>query len=164
MSLLELFLKKLSFTKLCLALCVIVAFTAGLYTAKQLKYDFQTVDGQKFSHDDLRGNTIVVNYFAQWCAPCLREIPELNEFHHQSPKNVQLFAISYDALSEEKLLEIKKKYNIEFPVISRLDTGFGFDKPQYLPATFIIKPNGELAGQLLGEQTLQTLNEAVSVY
>lgn len=150
--------------KISTAALLIIAFVAGLYVADQFRYDFTTLDGTKYKHRNLAGKTIVVNYFAQWCAPCLREIPELNEFHHQLPENVKLFAISYDSLSEQELEQIKQKYDIRFPLIGQIENGFGFDKPDFLPATFIIKPNGEVAGKLLGEQTVQSLNEAVSVY
>lgn len=140
------------------------AFAGGLFSYSLLSYDFKTLDDKSYKHSDLEGSIVVVNYFAEWCAPCLREIPELNEFYHQAPENVKLFAVSFDNLSNEKLREIQVKYNIEFPLISEIVTDFSFDKPQYLPATFIIKPNGELAGQLLGEQTIATLNEIISAF
>ncbi len=138
----------------------IMALSAGLYVANSLKYDFKTLDGEQYSLSDLKGQTLVINYFAQWCAPCLREIPELNEFYHQAPESVRLFAVSYDNLSEQELTSLKQKYNIEFPIISQVEQPFPFERPQYLPATFIIKPSGELAGQMLGEQTVKTLTEA----
>lgn len=148
--------------KLLFVIVLLAAMTAGVAVFSMFKYDFSTLNGQKYKHSDLTGQVIVVNYFAQWCAPCLREIPELNEFHHQAPQNVKLFAISYDNLSLEQLIEIKRKYNIEFRLINQLNTPFKFEKPAYLPATFIIKPNGELAGQLLGEQTVKSLNDATT--
>lgn len=146
---------------LCLLLAVI-AFTGGLLAYRFISYDFTTLDDKKYKHSELIDSVVVVNYFAEWCAPCLREIPELNEFYHQAPNNVKLFAVSFDNLSDEKLREIKAKYNIEFPLVSDISTPFLFEKPQYLPATFIIKPNGELAGQLLGEQTVSSLNDVIN--
>lgn len=140
----------------------LLALSAGIYVANSLKYDFKTLDGNQYSFDQLKGQTIVINYFAQWCAPCLREIPELNEFYHQAPDSVTLFAVSFDELSEQALREIKEKYNIAFPIIAQIEHDFPFDRPEYLPATFIIKPSGELAGQLLGEQTVQSLTQATS--
>ena len=75
-------------------------------------------------------------------------------------RTVRLYVIPN--LTPEKLTEIKQKYNIEFPLIGKVKTPFNFEKPAYLPATFIIKPNGIVAGQLLGEQTVTSLNEAVN--
>lgn len=145
-------------------LLALVAFLAGLWASNQLSYDFKTLDGTKYKHSSLEGDIVLVNYFAEWCAPCLREIPELNEFYHQAGDKVKLFGVSFDNLSEEQLSALKNKYNIEFPLISIFEAEFAFDKPQYLPATFIIKPSGEVAGQLLGEQTSKSLHEAISAF
>ena len=147
-----------------LGLLALTAFLAGLWVSNMLSYDFKTIDGKTYKHSNLKGKIVLVNYFAEWCAPCLREIPELNEFYHQAGDKVKLFAVSFDNLNEKQLHEIKNKYNIEFPLISSFETEFAFDKPQYLPATFIIKPSGELAGQLLGEQTSKGLQEAISAF
>ena len=44
------------------------------------KNDIEVFNGTNTSIDKLNGNWIVVNYWADWCAPCIKEIPELNEF------------------------------------------------------------------------------------
>ncbi len=142
-------------------ICALFAAIAGVFIAQFLSYDFKTLEGNKIKHNELSEQVVIVNYFAEWCAPCLREIPELNEFFHQKGANVKLFAISYDQLPHEKLKVIQEKYNIEFPLIQEIINPFPFKRPDFLPATFIIKPNGELAGQLYGEQTVQSLQEAV---
>ena len=145
--------------------CVLVfAFVAGLGVKSYTSYDFVTLEGQKQSFSHLNEKTLIINYFAEWCAPCLREIPELNAFNAQKSDEVVLFAVSFDALSEQELAALKKKYGIEFPLITYFKSELPFEKPQYLPATFVIKPGGELAGQLLGEQTVESLNEAISEF
>ncbi len=144
-----------------IATLLIIAFVAGLGLSYLMRYDFKTLDDTSYKLSSLKGDVVIVNYFAEWCAPCLREIPELNEFYHQKPKNVHLFAISYDDLSNDELTALVEKYSIAFPIISDVVTPFPFSKPDFLPATFVLKPNGELAGQLLGEQTLDALFEAV---
>lgn len=138
-----------------------IAFIAGLGLSYSMRYDFKTLDDTRYKFSSLKGDVVIVNYFAEWCAPCLREIPELNEFYHQKPQNVHLFAISYDNLTSEQLTALEAKYAIEFPIINHINTPFPFSRPDFLPATFVLKPDGELAGQLLGEQTIEALFEAV---
>lgn len=145
-------------TLICALLLVISAYY--LNAAKQ--YDFKTLQGESYEHADFENGVLIVNYFAEWCAPCLREIPELNAFHQQAPKNVHLFAVSYDNLSTEKLNSLVQKYTIQFPIIQELKIPFKFDKPQYLPATFIVGKDGKVVKQLLGEQTVTTLNKAIA--
>ncbi|MGB3727506.1 MAG: TlpA disulfide reductase family protein [Glaciecola sp.] len=138
-----------------------LALVAGISLAYINQTDFTTISGEQYKHSDLSDKIVIVNYFAEWCAPCLREIPELNTFYKQKPSNVALFGVSYDNLTTDQLIALKQKYDIEFDLINAINTPFVFEKPQYLPATFVINKDGEMAGQLLGEQTAQGLLEAI---
>ena len=130
-----------------------------LFHASQ-QYDFATLGGQKYQWQDFEGQLTVVNYFAEWCAPCLKEVPELNTFNNwaEQQSNVQLFAVSYDALADEKLAEIQQKYAMEFALLLPSQTNnIPIDKPAYLPATYVVLPDGNVSPPLLGEQTAERL-------
>lgn len=142
-------------------LAALVAIIAGGAFYQLNQSDFTTLDGAKHKHTDYRGQYIIVNYFAEWCAPCLKEVPELSKLNKTKPDNVILFAVSYDNLTDEKLGEIKDKYDMDFPLINNITTPFPFERPQYLPATFIINPDGSLKGQLFGEQSAENLLSAI---
>ncbi len=68
------------FKKLIFVSCGLAAAIAGFYLSLSLKSDFTTVEGQSYQWQDFKGQYLVVNYFAEWCAPCLKELPELNQF------------------------------------------------------------------------------------
>ncbi|MGQ8363743.1 TlpA family protein disulfide reductase [Glaciecola sp. 1036] len=140
----------------------IVALSTGFFIYSTQAYDFRTLDNKKYSFDDFTGDYVIVNYFAEWCAPCLKEVPELVLFQNQKQSDVHLFAVSYDTLSEQKLSSIKQKYNMAFPLVAEVKTAFPFEKPQYLPATFVIRPDGSVAGKLFGEQTAQSLIDSIN--
>jgi peroxiredoxin len=137
-----------------------LALITGVFAYQSQQFDFATLEGDRYRWDSMRGDWIVVNYFAEWCAPCLKEVPELNAFYKlaQSRGNVSLFAVSYDPLSHSDLSDIKDKYKMQFPVLDPENTKFmPIAKPQYLPATFIISPDGKVSKPLLGEQTVKSL-------
>lgn len=140
------------------------ALALGIAYQVHNRYDFTTLDGSTYQFKELQGKWVIVNYFAEWCAPCLREIPELNEFKAliDTNESAVLFGISYDAMQDHELSLIAQKYNIEFPLINNVETTLPFETPQYLPATYLIRPDGTLAGQLLGEQSVKSLQEAIT--
>lgn len=149
--------------KTILILVCLLAVATGLFTFKYFQVDFQTLSGDKYRWQQLEGQWVVVNYFAQWCAPCLKEIPELNKFDEYAVKqaDVSLFAVSYDPLSAKELAELRDKYQMQFDLISTVYSNMPNQRPRSLPATFLISPQGDVIKQLSGEQTAETLQQAI---
>lgn len=141
----------------------LLALVLGLLFHTYQRNDFEDSQGNGYQWRTLRDQVVVVNYFAEWCAPCLKEIPELNTLHAWSltQDDVTVMAVSYDHLSVAEVNALRAKYDIRFPVI--VDTGVDFPvkAPQYLPATFFVNA-GETSPPLLGEQTFETFVEAVN--
>ena len=54
------------------------------------KNDIEVFNGSNTNLDKLQGNWVVINYWADWCAPCIKEIPELNEFANEN-KDILLY-------------------------------------------------------------------------
>ena len=133
-----------------------LSLSAGILFHISAQKDFHTIDGTSHNWRDFDQQWVVVNYFAEWCAPCLKEIPELNQFANNY--NVPLFAISFDGEPDLKMQEISKKYNMEFTVISaEPPPKLPVIKPRALPTTYILNPQGELEKTLQGEITYQSL-------
>jgi thiol-disulfide isomerase/thioredoxin len=140
--------------KLALLFLFIVPLVVGVLVYQSQQFDFETLEGETHAWSDMKGEWVVINYFAPWCAPCLREMPELNALANALPSNTRLFAINYDRLSREDLANIVTKYDIKLDVIfAQQDTILPINKPAYLPATFIIGPDGEVKETIMGEVT-----------
>ena len=118
--------------KALLALLAVCAVVAGLSVNLLFKVDFVTLDGESKQWRDLHGQWVVVNYFAQWCAPCLREIPELNEFYREN-QQIAMFAVSFDTLNQQQLLALREQHNIEFPILAEISATPWQQMPKTLP-------------------------------
>jgi thiol-disulfide isomerase/thioredoxin len=145
-----------------IVLACIVALSMGVMVNLANRVDFTTLDGQDYRWQNLQGRWVVVNYFAEWCAPCLREIPQLNQFYAENKGQLAMFAVSFDPLSHEQLLGIKSKYEIQFPVIASFAAEMPMPPPKNLPVTFLIRPDGSVAKQLFGEQSAESLSAALA--
>ena len=76
--------------------------------------NIKVFDGSDTSLSKLNGNWIVINYWADWCAPCIKEIPELNEFAKEN-EDLFVYTFNFDHLEIEDLAPLAKKFNISVP-------------------------------------------------
>ncbi len=118
--------------------------------------------GKVVNFDDLQGRWVLINYWAIWCAPCRKEIPDLNEYARNNSDNVAVYGVNYDGVQGNALDEQVKSLNIKFDTFL-LDPRFRWDlvKSDILPETLIINENGELRHRLIGPQTIADLSELI---
>lgn len=111
--------------------------------------------GQKVEAQRLDKQWKVVNYWAQWCAPCRTEIPELNALAEQLKGHpVEVFGVDFDGTQGALLSKSSEELGIKFTVLAQDPAPFfALPRSQALPATYIIDDKGKLREQLLGEQT-----------
>ena len=121
--------------------------------------DIEIFNGPDTNLNKLNGNWIVINYWADWCAPCIKEIPELNEFAKEN-NDLLVFTFNFDQLDEDDLKPVAQKFNIEVPsLVTHPRDIWGIQTPPAVPATFFINPDGDLALSLFRPQTKDDLNK-----
>ena len=106
----------------------------------------------------------VVNYWAQWCGPCRKEIPELNKLSSDNTNNaLQVLGVDFDDHSHAKTLAIAKKMGIEFSIL-KIDQVEKLDLPHpvALPCTYILSPDNQILKVMYGEQTQDSLLKTLS--
>lgn len=115
--------------------------------------------GRKVAVERLEGQWLVINYWAQWCAPCRTEIPELNQLDVElRDQSVWVIGVNFDALQGEKLSQATEEMGITFTVLAQ-DPAERFQLPhnEVLPVTYLIDPSGRMRERLLGEQSAEGL-------
>ena len=125
------------------------------------KNDIEVFNGANTNLANLNGNWVVINYWADWCAPCIKEIPELNEFASEN-RDLKVYTFNFDQLEIDDLEPIANRFNILVPsLITHPRDIWGIQTPPAVPATFFINPNGELSLSLFRPQTKDELNKII---
>jgi thiol-disulfide isomerase/thioredoxin len=85
------------------------------------------------------GEWLFVNYWAEWCKPCIEEIPRLNAFHREQAGKARVVMVNFDGASGAALQEQAKALGIETTIFEGEPSArFGFRKPEVLPSTYVI--------------------------
>lgn len=110
---------------------------------------------QPVSAKSLAGKWLIINYWATWCRPCAKEIPEFNALSQTlEAKQVRIIGVNFDGLQGAELRQASEQMGIGFTVLAQDPAErFGIEPSQVLPITHIVDPKGRVRASLAGEQT-----------
>ena len=122
-----------------------------------------TLDGATYDLADRRGTWVVVNFWATWCAPCLKEMPELSALDAMN-EHIEVVGLAYEDIEVDAMREFLADHPVVYP-IAILDTYYppaDFDTPRGLPMTWLIAPDGRVAHKVLGPVTAREIEDAIA--
>ena len=119
-------------------------------------------DGTHADWSHWEGRAIVLNYWAEWCAPCRHEIPELNALHRERAETgTVILGVNYDGITGARLTELVERMGIEFPVLVEDPMHrWDYPRPEVLPTTVIVDAHGDVREILVGPQTRDSIRAA----
>ena len=122
---------------------------------------FERPEGGELAMAALRGRPLLINFWATWCPPCLRELPAIDRFHHEyGPRGWQVVGLAIDGPTpvREFLTRVKVGYPIGLAGLVGTDLVIKLGNAQGgLPFSVLIDSGGRLARRKLGETSLKEL-------
>ncbi|MDG2526379.1 TlpA disulfide reductase family protein [Stenotrophomonas sp. HITSZ_GD] len=132
-------------------------------TAEQPALKLPTVDGKTYDLAEHRGKWVVINFWATWCGPCLKEMPELSALHAMR-NNVEVVGLAYEDIEPAEMQEFLKAHPVAYPIaiVDTYQPPADFAVPRGLPMSYLIGPDGKVAKQFLGPVEARDIEAAIT--
>ncbi|SET38313.1 Peroxiredoxin [Salinibacillus kushneri] len=126
-------------------------------------FTLQTIDGKQVQLSDFIGQKVMLNFWATWCKPCQKEMPEMQTFHEKFGDKMKILAVNVTGYetSKDNVKDFIDEFNLSFPIPLDQDLKVSVDQYQLFnfPSTFFINTKGEVVEKYSGSITLETLEE-----
>lgn len=127
----------------------------------------QDLQGNSLSLSSYKGKVLILNFWATWCPPCRREIPDFIEAYKDlKDKGLEILGVSVDDLSAEALRDWTQKAGMNYPVAMATAKIIADYQPgEFIPATIVIDRRGRIRyrqSSLMDKETLLRLFEEYS--
>lgn len=120
-------------------------------------FQLESFDGKSHSLRDFHGTPVLLNFWASWCPPCRKEMPDLQRFHEQYGARIRVLGINWDH-ERPKARTFLESHGITFP---NLFDGEGKVFVRYrlrgLPTSFWVDASGVIRGMWRGAMSMETM-------
>jgi peroxiredoxin len=113
-------------------------------------FTLPATDNTPFTFSDFKGKYVLVNFWAHWCGPCVKEFPAMQNLYDElKDENFEIVAI-HAGPAQGRVMPFIEKYNINFKVV--IDPSMsvqGWNVP-VLPVSYLVNPEGQMVYEALG--------------
>lgn len=130
-----------------------------------VNFEFPDLQGNLRSLSNFRGKLVVLNFWATWAAPCMREIPNLERLNRKYHNNgLQVLGVAVVSKKED-IAPKAEQLNITYPVLyGNKEVIAAYGSFSDLPTTFIIDENGNILQQLSGSNDYTDLEKIIQQF
>jgi thiol-disulfide isomerase/thioredoxin len=120
-----------------------------------LRFSARGLNGRKIDISEYRGHPVIVDFWATWCGPCRRQIPELVALYKRYNKTggLVIIGVSCDLLQGEGLSAVApfvEKFQINYPVALADEALVDSLGVEAIPTTLFVGPDGKIISRIVG--------------
>ncbi len=120
-------------------------------TSKAPNFTLVDTQGKKITLSDYAGKVVIVDFWATWCPPCRRGIPDLIDIQKQFKNKVAVIGISVDTDTKSNVVPFMKSMGINYPVVfASSEVVQAYGGIEAIPTSFIIDKKGNISNQHVG--------------
>lgn len=144
-----------------------VLFCMAMLLSFQVQaFQFQDTTGKIHKLENYKGRWILVNFWATWCPPCLKEIPDLIALH-ENRKDIMVIGVAMDFGDAQVVMDFMRSMSITYPIVlGDRKIASQLDEISLLPSTYFFDPEGNPAARQLGiisRESIEKFIESKSV-
>jgi len=113
----------------------------------------KTLGGRSIQLAQQEGRVLLINFWATWCGPCRKEIPDLKALHSElNSKGLTVIGVALDRKGREVVEPYVEKQAIDYPIVvdseGKAEAAFG--PVRGLPTTIVVNADGKITKRVLG--------------
>ena len=127
---------------------ILFIFTSLTYSQKVYDFEFKDINNSTKTYEELKGKKLtLIDFWATWCKPCKKAIPELNKIYEKYRSDgLQIIGISCDGpRSVSKVAPLSKSLQIKYPVLLDINSELRTDlNVSAFPTLIFVNESGEI--------------------
>jgi thiol-disulfide isomerase/thioredoxin len=127
-------------------------------------FELTTLDGKSLKLSDYNGKIVILDFWATWCGPCRRGIPDLVEIQKEYNDDVVVIGISLDQENtQDQLQPFVEYFNINYPIVlwsEKVVEDYG--NIGAIPTSFIIDKDGNIVNKFVGLMPKESFVEQIN--
>lgn len=149
---------------------IALSLMTSLAQAEPQDIEFVDLEGKNVNLSDFRGQWVIVNIWATWCPPCIKEMPDLTFFHEKYKNDGAIvLGVNYENIAVEKINNFTEELMITFPIVRFKDIDLNANKTPFgplrgLPSTYMVAPSGHIVAGRAGLVDQELLESFIKEY
>jgi thiol-disulfide isomerase/thioredoxin len=131
---------------------LVVAATLFLQQPAAPEVRFTLLSGESLGTSELRGRVVLVNFWATYCGPCMKEMPKMVQtYKRYAPRGYEMIAVAVSRDQPDRVAAVAATLPFKVAFDSDGTVARGFGNVRVTPSTFVVDREGRIVKRYIGE-------------